>query len=104
MDHDPFFDMTPDIPTPVDTAGKNAKILGIVSLIVSACCCGLIGIVLAILSLYFASQSKRLLGTVTNDAETGKILSIISLVIAGLGVLGYILYFAMIIITGFLVQ
>lgn len=80
-------------PTPEpknDLAGNNAKILGIVALIVSVCCCSVIGIILAVVSLVYVSKSKQEMGQITKDAEIGKILSIIAIVLGALALLSSI--------------
>lgn len=78
-----------------DISGSNAKIFGIVALIVSFCCCSVIGIILAVVSLVYASKSKQEMGQITKDAEIGKILSIIAIVVSALSLLsavGFVIY------------
>ena len=70
-----------------DLAGSNAKIFGIVALIVSVCCCSVIGIILAVVSLVYVSKSRQEMGQITKDAEVGKILSIIAIVVSALSLL-----------------
>ena len=80
-------DQYPNPENRFDASGRNAKIFGIVSLIVAFCCCGVIGIILAVVALVCASNSKRLMGQVTKDAELGKILAIIAIVVGVLSLL-----------------
>ena len=71
---------------------STSKILGIVGLVVGLACCGVAGLVLNIISIVMASTSKALLGYEHSDAKTGRVCSIIGIVISVLSVIFYILY------------
>ena len=78
---------------------KNSMILGIVGLVVDISCCGIVGLVLNIISLVMAKNAKSILGYEHPDAKTGKICSIIGLVISALTIIVYILYLVLIILA-----
>ena len=78
---------------------STSKTLGIIGLIMDVTgCCGLVGLVLNIISLVMASTSKALLGYEHADAKTGKICSIIGIVVAALSVIVSIVYFILMLI------
>lgn len=73
-------------PTPNSNAGRNAKILGIVSLVAQflCCCLPIVSPILAIIALVMASRSKNETGMLSSDALAGKVCAIIALVLTGL--------------------
>ena len=71
---------------------KTSMILGIIGLVLVITCCGIVGIVLNIISLVMASNSKKALGYEHSDATVGKICSIVGLVISVLSIIAYVLY------------
>ena len=83
---DPF---APQFAAPVDpkiTEGEKkagtSKKLGIIGLIVGLLCCGPAGIVLDILAIVNAVNSKDLLGCEHPDAKTGKICGIVGIALS----------------------
>lgn len=78
---------------------KTSMILGIIGLVLVITCCGIVGIVLNIISLVMASSSKKALGYEHSDATVGKICSIVGLVISALSIIACVLYLVFAIIV-----
>ena len=72
---------------------QSALILGIVSIITACCCYGVPGFILGLIGINEAKKAKAVyeknpdMYTGLNNAETGRITSIIGIVIGGLAVL-----------------
>ena len=71
---------------------ENSKLMGIIGLIVGVLCCGLIGVVLEIISFVMAKKSIDLLGYEHPDAKTGKICALIGLILAIIRIVVIIIY------------
>lgn len=88
------------VPTPNAT---TVLVLGIVSIVTACCCYGIIGLVLAIISLVMAKKAKDIYysnpnvytpGSLSN-INAGRICAIIALVVGILVVISYIVLFTM---------
>ena len=66
---------------PRDSDGKTSKILGFIGLALVLCLNQIAGIVLGIIGLCKANKSIRTLGYKSPDANTGKVLGIINIVV-----------------------
>lgn len=72
---------------------QSALILGIVSIITACCCYGVPGFILGLIGINEAKKAKAIheenpdIYTGLNNAETGRVTSIIGIVIGGLAVL-----------------
>ena len=67
----------------VDKNGQTAQTLGIIAIISSIVCCPLVGFILALISLSYVKKSKAAMGMETSEAHTGRICSIIAIVVFG---------------------
>ena len=74
-----------------DRNGRNAQIVGIIAIIASGVLCPLAGLILALVGLSMAKKSRAEMGTETSEARTGKICSIVALVLFGLSIIGGII-------------
>jgi hypothetical protein len=70
-----------------DVHGPKAKTFGLIGLIISLFCCPLAGIVLGILAVLRAKDSKNEMGFLSSDASTGRVLGIVAIVIGALSML-----------------
>jgi hypothetical protein len=70
-----------------DVHGPKAKTFGLIGLIISLFCCPLAGIVLGILAVLRAKDSKNEMGFLSGDASTGRVLGIVAIVIGALSML-----------------
>lgn len=70
-----------------DMHGPKAKTFGLIGLIISLLCCPLAGIVLGILAVLRAKDSKNEMGFLSSDASTGRVLGIVAIVIGALSML-----------------
>ena len=66
---------------------KKSKTMGIVGLVVGLACCGIAGIIFAIIGLTSAKDSQTILGYEHPDAKTGKICSIVAIIAVAAGIL-----------------
>lgn len=88
---------------PDDRDGKNAKLYGIIALILNFLgCCLPAGIVLGILAIVRAGSSRKMLGYQSDDARLGKVLGIISVVWSAISVLFIVLYVVFVVAIGIL--
>lgn len=74
-----------------DKNGRNAQILGIIAIIASGVFCPLAGLILALVGLSMAKKSRAEMGIETSEARTGRICSIVALVLFGLSIIGGII-------------
>ena len=66
---------------------KKSKTMGIIGLVVGLGCCGIAGIIFAIIGISAANDSRIILGYEHPDAKTGKICAIVALVAVVAGIL-----------------
>ena len=66
---------------------KKSKRMGITGLVVGLVCCGIAGIIFAIIGISAANESNIILGYDHPDAKTGKTCAIVALVVAVAGIL-----------------
>lgn len=85
---------------------KASLILGICSIVTSCCCYGILGLILGIIGLNKANKAKREfennpeIYSGIGNAETGKITSIIGIVLGGL----FLLHLIYLLISGDLIE
>ncbi len=86
--------------TPNDPSANTAQTLGIVGLLISFFCCGLVGIIMGIIACSKAKMSRMALGFEVPEARTGRICGIIAIVFGALRIVGYLVYFIVIFALG----
>lgn len=100
QDGQPLYSQPPQQPD--DPAGRSAMIFGILAIVLAVVCCQLVGLVLGIVALVRAGTSVRNLGFQSSQAQAGKILGIVSIVISALYLLFVLLMFAVPIVLALL--
>ncbi len=97
----PFYTQPPQ---PDDRDGRSAKIYGIVAMILTLfnCCCLPIGPILGIFALVRSGASRKKLGYLSSDAQLGKVLGIIAIILGSLAFVSSLIVFVFNFLLGYL--